>query len=59
MGRRQSMPRKNSKATVTIVARLIIGLVIVMLQEMIKTKAKAKVKQTSWKRWKMQMTCAQ
>ena len=32
MGRRQSMPRKNSKATVTIVARLVKGLLIVMLQ---------------------------
>ena len=58
-GRSQSSPRRNSKATVIIVARLVIDLLIVILQERTKTKtkAKAKVKQTSWKRWKMQMTC--
>ena len=56
---RQNRPRRNSKATVMIVARLVIDLLIVMLQERTKTKAKAKAKQTSWKRWKMQMTCVQ
>lgn len=58
-GRSQKRPRRNSKATVIIVARLVIDLLIVMLQERTKTKAKTKVKQTSWKRWKMQMTCVQ
>ena len=56
-GRSQNRPRRNSKAIVIIVARLVIDLLIVMLQERTKTKAKAKVNQTSWKRWKMQMTC--
>ena len=37
----------------------VIGLLIVVLQERTNTKAKAKVKQTSWRRWKMQMTCVQ
>ena len=50
MGRSQNMPRRNSKATVIIVARLVIDLLIVMLQDRTKTKAKVKVKQTSWKR---------
>ena len=58
-GRSQKRPRRNSKATVIIVARLVIDLLIVMLQERTKTKAKAKIKQTSWKKWKMQMTCVQ
>ena len=49
-GRSLNRPRRNSKATVTIVARLVIGLLIVMLQERTKTKAKAKIKQTSWKK---------
>ena len=44
MGRSKNRPRRNSKATVTIVARLVIGLLIVMLQERTKTKTKAKVK---------------
>ena len=56
-GRSQNRPRRNSKATFIIVARLVINLLIVMLKERTKTKAKAKLKQTSWKRWKMQMTC--
>ena len=58
-GKSQNRPEKNSKATVIIVARLVIDLLIVMLQERTKTKAKAKVKQTSWIRWKMQMTCVE
>ena len=58
-GRSQNRPRRNSKATVIIVARLVIDLLIVLLQERTKTKAKAKIKQTSWKKWKMQMTCVQ
>ena len=58
-GRSQNRPRRNSKATVIIVARLVIDLLFVMLQERTKTKAKAKIKQTSWKKWKMQMTCVQ
>ena len=58
-GRSQNRPRRNSKATGTIVARMVIGLLIVVLQERTKTKVKAKVKQTSWRRWKMQMTCVQ
>ena len=49
-GRSQNRPRRNSKATITIVARLVIGFLIVMLKERTKAKAKAKVKQTSWKR---------
>ena len=53
MDRSQNRPRRNSKATVTIMARLVIGLLIVMLQERKKTNVKAKVKQTSWRRWKM------
>ena len=45
--RSQNMLRKNSRATVTIVVRLVIGLLTVVLSERIKTKAKTKVKQTS------------
>ena len=52
-GRSQNRPRRNSKATVTTVTRLVIRLLIVVLEERTKTKATAKVKQTSWKRWKM------
>ena len=58
-GRSQNRPRRNSKANIIIVARLVIDLLIVMLQERTKTKAKAKIKQTSWKKWKMQMNCVQ
>ena len=41
---KSELPRRNSKATVTIVARMVIGLLIVVLQERTKTKAKSKVK---------------
>ena len=47
-GRIQNRPRRNPKATVTIVARLVICLLIVVLQE--RTKTKTKVKKTSWRR---------
>ena len=53
IGRSYNRPRRKSKATVTTVARLVIGLLIVVLQERTKTKAKEKVKQTSWRIWKM------
>ena len=56
-GRSKNRPRRNSKATFIIVTRMVIGILIVILQERTKTKAKEKVKQTSLKRWKMQMTC--
>ena len=49
-GQKSEQAKKKFKGTVIIVARLVIDLLIVMLQERTKTKAKAKVKQTSWKR---------
>ncbi|XP_069149389.1 uncharacterized protein [Solanum lycopersicum] len=56
--RSQNCPRRTSKATVTIVASLVIGLLIVVLQQRTKKKikTKVKVKKTSSKTRKMQKT---
>ena len=42
MGRNQNRPRRNSKATITIVARLVIGLLIFVLQKIQRQRQRQK-----------------